>query len=227
MKILALDTSALTATVAVADETKIYGEMSFTTKLNHSVTIMPMIDDLLKKLDFTLDDIDIFACSCGPGSFTGLRIGIGTIKGLGFGSGKKVKGVCTLDALAHNISFTDYVIAPIMDARRNQVYNALYKFQNGKLVCIKEPRAIAVEELAKELDEKTVFVGDGVSVYRAALTQLMGKNALFAPSNLCLQRASSVAMASFDCDMLNPEELSAIYLRKPQAERELEEKNNI
>lgn len=227
MKILALDTSALTATVAVADETKVYGEMSFTTSLNHSQTIMPMVDDLLKKLNFTLNDIDLFACSCGPGSFTGLRIGIGTIKGLSFGSGKKVKGVCTLDALAHNIPFSDHIIAPIMDARRNQVYNALYKFQGGKLICIKEPRAIAVEDLAKELKEKTVFVGDGVAVYRDTLTELMRGNALFAPANLCLQSASSVAMASFDAPCKNPEELSAIYLRKPQAERELEEKNNI
>lgn len=227
MKILALDTSALTATVAVADENKVYGEMSFTTALNHSQTIMPMVDDLLKKLDFTLNDIDLYACSCGPGSFTGLRIGIGTIKGLGFGSGKKVAGVCTLEALAHNIPFSSHIIAPIMDARRNQVYNALYKFQDGNLICIKEPRATAVEELAKELGGETVFVGDGVLVYRDKLAELMGKKALFAPSNLCLQRASSVAMAAFDAPHINPEELSAIYLRKPQAERELEEKNNI
>ena len=157
MNILAIDTSALTATAAILSDDTLLGEMSITTKLTHSQTIMPMIDELLKKVSLDITDIDLFACSEGPGSFTGLRIGIGTIKGLAYGLGKPVVGVSTLEALAHNIAYTDCVIAPIMDARRGQVYNALYKYEGGKIVCIEEPRALSVEELCEELTEKTII----------------------------------------------------------------------
>lgn len=224
MKILAIDTSAVTATVCVADENKTLGEISYTTALTHSQTIMPMIDELLKNLSLSLKDIDLFACSNGPGSFTGLRIGIGTIKGLAFGIDKGVVGVSTLEALSYNVPFSDYVISPIMDARRDQVYNAFYRYNNGKMECLKEPRAISVEDLAYEIKEKTIFVGDGVLPYKEKLTAFLGDKALFTPVNLCLQRASSVAAAAFDKEAIHPRELSAIYLRKSQAERELEEK---
>lgn len=224
MKILAIDTSAVTATACIADENKTLGEISYTSSLNHSQTIMPMIDELLKNLNLSPGDIDVFACSNGPGSFTGLRIGIGTIKGLAFGADKSVVGVSTLEALSYNVPFSDCIISPIMDARRNQVYNAFYRFENGKMECILEPRAISIEDLALEVKEKTVFVGDGVLPYKEKLTELLGGNALFAPINLCLQRASSVAAAAFNKEAIHPRELTAIYLRKSQAERELEEK---
>ncbi len=224
MKILAIDTSAVTATACIADENKTLGEISYTTALTHSQTIMPMIDELLKNLNLSSGDIDVFACSNGPGSFTGLRIGIGTIKGLAFGADKPVIGISTLEALSYNVPFSDCIISPIMDARRNQVYNAFYRFINGKMECILEPRAISIEDLALEVKEKTVFVGDGVLPYKEKLTELLGDNALFAPNNLCLQRASSVAAAAFGKEAIHPRELTAIYLRKSQAERELEEK---
>lgn len=224
MNILAVDSSALTATVAVCIDGEVKGEMSFTTSLTHSETIMPMIDEVLKRTNLTINDIDLFACSEGPGSFTGLRIGIGTVKGLSYGLGKKVCGVSTLEALAHNVAFTDFLIAPIMDARRSQVYNALYRFENGKLSEIAAPRALSVEELCAELKEKTVFVGDGVKAYKDKISALMGENALFAPPQHCLQRAASVAVAALDKEAVSPEALSVVYLRKPQAEREREEK---
>lgn len=222
MKILAIDTSALTATAAILSDDTLLGEISTTTKLTHSQTIMPMIDELLKKVSLDISDIDIFACSEGPGSFTGLRIGIGTIKGLAYGLNKPVVGVSTLEALAHNIAFTDCVIAPVMDARRGQVYNALYKWNNGKLDCLKEPRALSIEELCEELTEKTIFVGDGVNVHKEKITELMGEKALFAPVHLRLQRAGSVACAALDKKAIDAAELTAVYLRKPQAERERE-----
>ena len=224
MKILAIDTSALTATVAILSEDTLLGEISTTTKLTHSQTIMPMIDELLKKVNLDISDIDLFACSEGPGSFTGLRIGIGTIKGLAYGLGKPVVGVSTLEALAHNIAFSDFVIAPIMDARRGQVYNALYKWNDGKLTCIEEPRALSIEELCDELKEKAVFVGDGVNVHKKRITEIMGENALFAPPHHLFQRAGSVAFAALDKKPSDAAELTAVYLRKPQAEREREEK---
>ena len=225
MNILAIDTSALTATAAVLCDGVLSGEISTTTKLTHSQTIMPMIDELLKKVNLDITDIDLFACSEGPGSFTGLRIGIGTIKGLAYGLGKDVVGISTLEALAHNIAFTPLVISPIMDARRGQVYNALYKWSGTKLECIQEPRALSLEELCGELTEDTVFVGDGVGVHREKITELMGERAFFAPPQHQLQRAGSVAYAALGKTAVKAAELTAIYLRKPQAEREREEKN--
>ncbi|MBR5218970.1 MAG: tRNA (adenosine(37)-N6)-threonylcarbamoyltransferase complex dimerization subunit type 1 TsaB [Clostridia bacterium] len=224
MNILAIDTSALTATAAILSDDTLLGEISTTTKLTHSQTIMPMIDELLKKVSLDISDIDLFACSQGPGSFTGLRIGIGTIKGLAYGLGKPVVGVSTLEALAHNISYTDFTIAPIMDARRGQVYNALYHYNRGRLDCFCEPRALSLEELCGELAEKTIFVGDGVKVHREKITELLGEKALFAPPQHQLQRAGSVAYAALGKMPIDAAELTAVYLRKPQAEREREER---
>ena len=224
MNILAIDTSALTATAAILCGETLVGEISTTTSLTHSQTIMPMIDELLKKVSLSIRDIDLFACSEGPGSFTGLRIGIGTVKGLAYGLGKPVCGVSTLEALAHNIAFTDCIISPIMDARRGQVYNALYRWSDGVLQCIEEPRAIEVAELCHSLDGKTIFVGDGVKVHKEKIKELMGGNALFAPPQHCLQRAGSVAAAALNKEHTDAASLTAVYLRKPQAEREREEK---
>ena len=224
MNILAIDTSALTATAAILSDDTLLGEISTTTKLTHSQTIMPMIDELLKKVSLDISDIDLFACSQGPGSFTGLRIGIGTIKGLAYGLGKPVVGVSTLEALAHNISYTDFTIAPIMDARRGQVYNALYHYNRGRLDCFCEPRALSLEELCGELTEKTIFVGDGVKVHREKISELLGEKALFAPPQHQLQRAGSVAYAALGKMPIDAAELTAVYLRKPQAEREREER---
>ena len=223
MNILAIDTSALTATAAVLSDGVLIGEISITTKLTHSQTIMPMIDELLKKVSLDISDIDIFACSTGPGSFTGLRIGIGTVKGLAYGLGKNVVGVSTLEALAHNIDCTDCVISPIMDARRGQVYNGLYKYNEEKLECIKEPRALSIEELCEELSERTIFVGDGVNVYSEKIKELLGDNAVFAFPQNRFQRAGSVAYAALNKETVDAAELTAVYLRKPQAEREREE----
>ena len=224
MKILAIDTSALTATAAILSEDMLIGEISTTTKLTHSQTIMPMIDELLKKVSLDITDIDLFACSEGPGSFTGLRIGIGTIKGLAYGLGKSVVGVSTLEALAHNIDFTDLVICPIMDARRGQVYNGLYRYNGNTLECITEPRALSIEELCQELTERTIFVGDGINVHKEKIKELLGNKAVFAAPQNLLQRAGSVAYAALKKEAVSAEDLTAVYLRKPQAEREREER---
>lgn len=226
MKILAIDTSALTATAAILSEDILIGEISTTTKLTHSQTIMPMIDELLNKVSLDITDIDLFACSEGPGSFTGLRIGIGTIKGLAYGLGKSVVGVSTLEALAHNIDVTDLVICPIMDARRGQVYNGLYRYNEGRLACIEEPRALSIEELCEELSERTIFVGDGVNVHKEKIKELLGDKAVFASPQNLLQRAGSVAYAALSKEAVSAEDLTAVYLRKPQAEREREERKD-
>ena len=220
MNILAVDTSALTASVALMQDGQITGELSFTTKLTHSQTLMPMIDELLKSTNLNIKDIDRFAVSTGPGSFTGLRIGIGTIKGLSYGLDTGVVCVNTLEALAHNVSPSPFLICPIMDARRNQVYNALYRSSGNELLCVEQPRALSIEELCLSLNEKTIFVGDGVRVYKDTITSLMKDTAVFAPPQHCLQRAASVAVCSLYKEETTPECVTATYLRKPQAERE-------
>lgn len=222
MKILAIDTSALTASAAVTDDANVLGEVSFTCTLNHSQTIMPIIDFLLKGLSLTPSDIDLFACSNGPGSFTGLRIGIGTIKGLAYGTDKPVAGVSTLKALAYNAALSGKLIAPIMDARRNQVYTALYKYENCHMTEIMAPCAMDCGELCALIKEETVFVGDGVRPFREQISSYLGSLAFFPPDNQILQRASNVALAAMDEPHIDASLLNAVYLRKSQAERERE-----
>ncbi len=224
MNILALDTSAVTASAAVMRDGVIVGQVSFTNGLTHSQTLMPMVDYLLRGAGLAAADIDLFAVSSGPGSFTGLRIGVGTVKGLAYACGKSCAGVSTLKALAHNIAPTDRLIVPIMDARRNQVYTAACRYDGGRIVTVSYPAAMDVDALCAGLNEKTVFVGDGVAPYEDKIRGLMGDMAEFAPPQLRLQSAASVCAAALDETPVPPEELSVIYLRKPQAEREREEK---
>ncbi len=227
MKILGIDTSALTASAAVMSENEIVGEVSFTNGLTHSQTIMPMIDYCLKGASLSVSDIDIFAVSNGPGSFTGLRIGIGTVKGLAYACGKMCVGVSSLTALAYNIAPTDALVVPIMDARRNQVYCAAYKYSSDILSELFPPSAKDISSLCSEIKEKAIFVGDGVKVYRERISEIMGNKALFAPPKHCLQSAASVCFAALNENTVSPEKLEAVYLRKPQAEREREERRSL
>ncbi len=231
MNILAVDTSALTATVAIMKDGVCVFENNITNALTHSETLMPMIDYALKSVKLNIADIDLFAVSCGPGSFTGIRIGVSAVKALAYATDKLVYGVNTLLALATNLSVVENTpICPIMDARRNQVYNAIYKFENGTCIEVEAPRALSVEELCASVREKTYFVGDGVNAYKDKITAICGEKALFAPAPVLLQKASSIAyLASLadKKDYLTPESLEVIYLRKSQAEREREERNGI
>lgn len=228
MNILAVDTTALTASVAVFRGKRSVFEENVTNALTHSETLMPMIDTALKSSNLTSDDIDVFALANGPGSFTGVRIGAAAIKALAYACGKKVFGVNTLLSLAFNLAPLEGVpIAPIMDARRGQVYNALYVFENGKSVEKTAPRALTIEELCGEITERTYFVGDGADVYEDKIKSLLGSRALFAPPHLNLQKAASAAYAALcaDCkEYISPAELEVFYLRKSQAEREREER---
>ena len=227
MKILAVETSSSVASVAIVDDDKLVCECILNNKLTHSQTLMPMIDDVFKKSEFTPNDIDLFAVAEGPGSFTGLRIGVTTIKGLAHACKKPVCGVNTLEALAYNLPFCPYIIAPIMDARREQVYNAFYRWENGSLTEIAAPRAISLDDCLNELldiGEKVVFLGDGVPVFRDKIKAVLKEQATFAPQFACSQRAACVAEAAKNKDTKYYVELSPVYLRKSQAEREAEER---
>ncbi|MBO5007547.1 MAG: tRNA (adenosine(37)-N6)-threonylcarbamoyltransferase complex dimerization subunit type 1 TsaB [Clostridia bacterium] len=229
MNIFAMDTSSLTATVAVQNDEKLLGEYSVSNKLMHSQTILPMTDELLKNLSMTIDDIDVFSVCVGPGSFTGLRIGMATVKTFSQVLSKPVVGISSLDATAYNFFGTDgYVICPIIDARRDEVYNALYL--NGEKIVY--DRALHIDRLLEELKgKKVIFAGDAVMVQREKILSHTSESWLIAPQNLILPKASSVAYCAYqralehdfdDCFTLNP-----VYLRKSQAERELEERSKI
>lgn len=226
MNILAVESSAVAAGAAVVGDGVLKSEAFAMNGLTHSQTLMVLIDEAIKSAGLKIGDIDRFAVSTGPGSFTGLRIGVGTVKGLALATEKPAAGISSLLGLAYNVSAYSGIVCPIMDARRGEVYNALYFSQNGMMTEIAPMRAIPAEELAKELSGKEVmFVGDGVPKHRELLENILGDKALFAPAHLLYQRASGIAMASLKAEFKTGEELLPVYIRKPQAEREYEERN--
>lgn len=234
MRILAVDSSANVASAAIAEDHKLICEFTLNHKKTHSEKLMPMIDEVLKNAQLTPADVDVFAVANGPGSFTGLRIGVATVKGLAHAVQKPVVGVSTLLAMAYNLPFCEYLVSPIMDARRAQVYNGIYRWQNGRIETVTAPRAVAIADCVEEFKtsgEKVVFLGDGVPVHGEFIKEQLGGQAFFAPQNCNMQRAASVALAAADlyqagvCETYY--ELAPVYLRKPQAERELEEKANV
>ena len=232
MKILALDSTALTATVALCEDTKLIGLYTLNSGSTQSETLLPMVESLMKLMGWSVSDIDLFACSRGPGSFTGVRIGAATVKGLAFGTGKPCLGVSTLEALAYTLqgvdNSRDVILCPVMNARRGQVYNALFRCSAGTVTRICEDRAISIAELGAELaaySEPIYLSGDGYDITRTNLPH----TALAAtPELLKYQNAYSVAMVAL-ADYQNgvrtsDAELSPSYLRLPQAERERNER---
>lgn len=231
MKILAIDTSANVATAAVLEDERLICEYVVNNKKTHSQTIMVIIDTILKQAELDISDIDVLAVANGPGSFTGLRIGISVAKGLFFGNGKKIIGISTLEALGYNLPYCKNIICPIMDARRSQVYNAVYKWEEETLKEIKKPRAISIDEVLDEFlesDEKIVFLGDGVSPNLEKIKETLGERAIFAPASCNLQKASTLGVIAKkryeEKKAVKSHELRPVYLRKSQAEREMEEK---
>jgi tRNA threonylcarbamoyladenosine biosynthesis protein TsaB len=231
MKVLSIDSSTASATCAILEDNKLLGEITFNYKKQHSVILMPIIDELLKNTNSELDSIDGFVVSKGPGSFTGLRIGMAVIKGLAQGTNKPFISISTLDALAYNLAFTEGIICPILDALRNNVYTAQYKFENQKLCRISDYMAISVDDLISNFKNETVpitFIGDATPKFKEKLSSEL-KNVRFAPVHLNIAKASSLGELGF----INLKEghaddlyLSApIYLRKSQAEREYEQRN--
>lgn len=228
MKILAFDSSGLVASVAVLTEDQMIAEYTVNYKKTHSQTLLPMLDEVAKMTELDLAEIDAIAVAAGPGSFTGLRIGSATAKGLGLALGKPLVAVPTLEGLACNLFGCEDVICPMMDARRKQVYTGLYTFRHGKMEILKEQTACPVEEILAEVDglgQKVVFLGDGVPVYRSIIEEKMQSPFTFAPAHMNRQRAGAVGMRAFDYIREGKTQTAAehapVYLRKSQAEREL------
>lgn len=229
MKVLGIDTSGQTASAAIIDGDKLVGEFTQNDKLTHSQTILPMIAELCEKTNTKLQDIDVVACAAGPGSFTGLRIGGATAKGLCLGIEKPIVAVPTLDALAYNMFMAHAIICPIMDARRQQVYACFYEWKDETLSPLTQHMAESMDDIiqiAENFEKPVVFLGDGVPVHKEKLEK--NTNFRFAPAHCALQRAASVAalgqkMAK-EGKATKGDVFSLIYLRKSQAEREREER---
>lgn len=232
MRILSIDTSAMTASAAISEESKTIGEFTLDFKQTHSQTIMPVIDSIFKMLGINKSSIDYIACTCGPGSFTGLRIGAATAKGLALGLGRKIIPVPTLDALAYNILNEHRMIVPILDARRNQVFGCVYGLSaESGYEKITDYFAWDIDKLLSFLtdnDMSAVFLGDGAVLHKEKILGA-GGDFILAPNNMNMSRASSAGAYAFDNTdkAIDGGQFSIMYLRKSQAEREYDERNGI
>lgn len=219
MKILSFESSAVSASVALTDGVRLIAQSFQNCGLTHSRTLLPMAEALLRGCDKTLDDVDAFAVAAGPGSFTGLRIGVATVKGLAFPTGKPCLGVSTLEALARGLEGFSGNVCCAMDARGGQVYNALFCWEDGVLTRLCEDRAIRLEQLAAEIGEKPqILVGDGADLCYTNLNNLCPGLRL-APSHLRFAAAYGVAMAALPAlergEGVDAQTLDARYLRPP------------
>lgn len=232
MKILALETSAVTASVAVTEDDRLLAQSFQNSGLTHSATLMPMVADLLKNTGLKTGDIDVIAVAAGPGSFTGVRIGVAAAKGLAWPEDKPCAPCSTLEAMAWQCAHMGGEICAVMDARRNQVYNARFLAENGVLKRISEDRAIAVADLIAELqatDSHPVLVGDGAKLCLEAFEREQWPVRVM-PPHLVYQTAWGVARAAFELAKANKlvtaGQLAPQYHRLSQAERERQERLN-
>lgn len=222
MKILALETSAKSVSAAVVEDGAVRASCFSCTGLTHSRTLMPMVEAMLKNAELTLAQMDAVAVAAGPGSFTGLRIGVSAAKGLAWAADKPCIGVSTLEAMAQNLAHMDALLVCAMDARRNQVYNALFEAKDGVLTRVTADRAIEVRELAEELRGETrrmIVLGDGAVLCRDGLAAA-GVSCALAPEALRWQNAVGVGLAAQGAPLVSAQQITPVYLRMSQAERE-------
>lgn len=217
--ILGIDSSAVTAGCALYDNGRIIAEQFMNNGHTHSETLLPMVESMLKNAGITLADVDSIAVTAGPGSFTGLRIGIAAVKGMAMGSKKPCIAVSTLEAVAYNFTGFDRVVCACMDARCGQVYNALFRTEGGVVSRLCGDRAVRAEELSRELagmDGKIVLAGDGAEL----MDGFTEHKYELAPYPLRYQRGSGVCLAAAVGETVEAAALMPVYLRLPQAERE-------
>ena len=227
MKILGLDSSGLVASVAIVEDSDLRGEYTVNYKKTHSQTLLPMLDEVAKMIELDLNTIDAIAIAGGPGSFTGLRIGSATAKGLGLALNKPIVSVPTVDALAYNLVGHRDMVCPLMDARRNQTYTGLYRFRGNEMQTIREQCAVGIDEIiatVNEQNEAVVFLGDGVPVFKDYIAENCTVPYSYAPAHMNKQRAGAVAVLGMLRYEQGQFEAAADhkpdYLRLSQAERE-------
>jgi tRNA threonylcarbamoyladenosine biosynthesis protein TsaB len=226
MKILALESSAKAASVALTNDRTLVAQYFQNSGLTHSRTLLKMAEDLLHNLDLTVSDMDLIAVAGGPGSFTGIRIGVAAAIGLAWGADKPVCGVSTLEAMVYLAEYPGHVLCPVMDARRGQVYTASFEWKDGRPCRLCPDRAVSVETLIEEArgsHKPYLLLGDGAQlVYDAFVTA--GVTAELAMEPIRQQSAWGVALASLDAPTVSPLDLQPTYLRASQAERERSER---
>ena len=218
MRILAIESSAVTASVAILEDDTLVAEYTINHKMTHSQTLLPMIDEIFSMVQLKPDDVDVIAVSKGPGSFTGLRIGAATGKGIALALDKKMVAVPTLAAMANNLYGDSRYICPVMDARRKHLYSGIYTFDGDRLITVRDVNLESYDELAEEL------AGLGVDVAGDVLKEQLGDKCVLAPAHIKTQRAGSVALLAKQMadngEYTDADELKPDYLRPSQAERE-------
>jgi tRNA threonylcarbamoyladenosine biosynthesis protein TsaB len=232
MRILGIDSSCSSASCAILCDNKLEAEIFLNHKLMHSIVLFPMIERVLDMVELSIDDIDGVAVSGGPGSFTGIRIGVSAAKGIAQGGNKKFSAISSLDAMAFQQFGFEGVICPILDALRDNVYTALYSFEKGLLNKIQDYSALHIEELLiqlEKIDKKIIFCGDAALLHKNNIIEKLKAKACFSPLSQSMPRASSIAeLAAYRFEKGLEDDLytySPIYLRKPQAVREYEKKH--
>ena len=230
MKVLALDTSTMMATCAVLDENRVLGEYSLNQDMTHSEKLVPMIREVLYSLNLKVEDIDLYGAAIGPGSFTGLRIGIATIKGFAHLFEKPVVGVSTLEGLAYNLPCSEIVV-PMIDARRDRVYTGIYSWEKKNIKTIMNPTVLDINELLNILDnsyEEIVVNGDGSLLHRDIINETLKEKVIFSTIGQDICRAVSIGELAIkkyrEGNIDNYYSLIPDYLRESQAQRELDEK---
>lgn len=220
MRILGIDTSTKYAGVAVLEEGILLAQSVMQFMASHSEKLLPEIAHILEIMNIPIETIDYYAITVGPGSFTGLRVGISTIKGLCFVTQKKVVPVSTLEVIAWQFPYCEYQICPMLDARKKEVFTALFKWENNKIQRIKEDSALGIDSVLEWIKEKTVFVGSGSEIYKEKITEKLGNNAIFLPSVYSVPHPEIVAYIGLQRinEAINAKDLKPEYLRKSEAE---------
>lgn len=227
MKILGIDASGMVASVAIVEDGIVIGEYSTNFKKTHSQTLLPMLEELKKMISLDLQTIDAIAVAAGPGSFTGLRIGSATAKGLGLALDKPIVSISTIEALAYNLWGSASDVCPLMDARRNQTYTGVYRFVDDDMVCVVEPCAVDLHEIIEKINAEgrpVTFLGDGVPVFQEQLEKECSVPFAFAPAHMNRQRAAALCARAEAYVRAGKTQTAAEhrpeYLRLSQAERE-------
>lgn len=232
MKILAIETSTMLGGVAIMGESEgLIVEVRLNVKTAHSERLMTAIDNALKQAGMEVSDIDVFGVAIGPGSFTGLRIGLSTVKGFSYATGKPIVSVPTLEAFAWNFPYSAYPVCPMLDARKKEVYAAVFKWRDGVYVRVIDETSIKPADLVKTLEYPVIYTGEGAELYREAIVEISGENAIFAPPHCMVPSPSNVAhlglKKAVNGDFSEPVSLVPFYIRRSEAELKIESKSKI
>lgn len=222
MKLLAIDTSTMLGGVALIDDEVLIAESRLNIKITHSERLLSEIDHILSRTDLKINDIDFFALAIGPGSFTGLRVGLSTLKGLAFSTGKKIVTVPTLEAFAWNMPYSKYLVCPLLDARKREVYAAIFRWSGDNFIKELNEEALKIDMLLDKINEPTIFLGEGALIYKKNIISKLGERAIFPPLQFMTPSASNVAYLGLkkarNGDVEDIIKVVPMYLRKSEAE---------